>query len=410
MLGIGVVIATHVCGCGGNDDNTVTSNTASGGTGNAGSSAKELGGSAGAAGGASSSSVPTDSRVNDSPATNGVFDAAPMSDSAGNLWMSYSAVSTSPHSASLTEVRTRIAQSLDNGLTWRDVGVDPNGIDDADLQVPLAGGVVWAAWHFEVSSLLYDAADPDATKRWKLLWHRLLGLNVANITSNAIEQGWIGLSTAPSPQGPWSAERKLFTGSLYDEAAVDSFIGAPEFPLSRLASGTNQLDGCLAFTEPSMAARPDGIYVALQCASSPEKIVSLRCDRAFSTCDYVGDWLLASAAAQFSRSGESLNGFAAPELVSVNGVDYLIATPYEQQPAPDTYRGCLVFGIDSWSTASLSSNAGQPTVLKRIYGSAGSFNGACGYDPRATASGVLYNEFSAATPQFHLFASHVVLP
>ncbi len=325
--------------------------------------------------------------------------------------MSYSAVSTSPHSASLTEVRTRIAQSPDNGLTWRDVDVDPNGIAEADLQVPSDGGtVLWAAWHFEVSSLLYDAADPDTTKRWKLLWHRLLAVNVGNTTVNSVANGWIGFSTAPAPNGPWSAERKLFTGSLYDASAVDTFIGAPEFPLSRLASSTNQLDGCLAFTEPSMAARADGIYVALQCAGSPEKIISLRCDRAFSACNYVGDWLLGSEAAQFSRSGESLNGFAAPELVSINGADYLIATPYEQQPAPDTYRGCLVFGIDSWSTAALGRNSGQPAVLGRIYGSARSFNGACGYDPRATASGVLYDEYSTGAPQFHLFASHVTLP
>jgi hypothetical protein len=241
--GIGVIIAAQLCGCSGTNGNTVTSNTANGGTGSGGFTATALGGLAGVPGGAWSTPVPTEFRVSDSPATNGMFDPAPMSDSAGNLWMSYSAETTSPHSASLTEVRTRIAHSLDNGLTWRDEGVDPNGIADADLQVPGdAGGVRWAAWHFEVSSLLYDAADPVAARRWNLLWHRLLTVNVGVTTGNVVANGWIGLSTAPSPGGPWSAERKLFTGSLYDATAVDTFIGAPEFPLSRLASATSQLE------------------------------------------------------------------------------------------------------------------------------------------------------------------------
>lgn len=407
VLGIGLCFAAQAGGCSGGES---TPHAASGGTGFGGGTGTALGGSAGVPGGASSTAVATELRVTDSPATNGIFDAAPMSDAAGGLWMSYSAVSASPHSASLTEVRTRIAQSLDNGITWRDVGVDPNGIADPDLQVPAGdAGIRWAAWHFEVPSLLYDADDPDANRRWKLLWHRLLGVNIGNLTINSIENGWIGLTTAPSPSGPWSAERKLFTGSSYDPAAVDAFIGAPEFSLSRLAAGTSQLQGCVAFTEPSMAAQSDGIYVALQCAGSPEKIVSLRCDRAFSTCSYVGDWLLATEAAQFSRTGEALNGFAAPELVSVNGVDYMIVTPYEQQPAPDTYRGCLVFGIDDWPTAALGRDSGQPAVVNRVYGSAGSFNGACGYDPRATGSGILYDEYSSDSPQFHLFASHVGL-
>lgn len=335
------------------------------------------------------------------PGSNGVFDPAPMADASGNLWMSHSSVQPSSNQPTMNRVRTRIASSADRGGTWTDIGVDPNGLATADFAVPDgSGGAMWATWRFEVSRLLFDPDDIPA-RRWKMLWHRVLAINAGPIFQNS----WVGLATAPTPGGPWSAERKLFTGTAYNATDMDAFIGAPEFPLAALHPA--QLGGCIVFTEPGMLARNDGIYVSLQCATVG-KVILLRCDRTFSSCDYRGDLLAAGEAAQFSQSGQALNGFAASELVDVGGTPYLIVTGYE--PPPDTYRGCLVFRIADLGTAAVERNAGNPVLVKRVAGTAGSFNGACGYHPAADGSGIIYSEYTSATQKFHLFASRINLP
>ena len=337
-------------------------------------------------------------------ATDGIFDPSPRHDGSGNLWMSYSTVNYSTHDAALTEVRTRVASSTDGGSTWTDTGVDPNNNSVPDLQVPnpWGGGNVWADWHYEVSSLLYDPYDTDAGKRWKMLWHRALYVSNGTDSVLSVPNGWIGLSSASTPNGTWSAERKLFAGLLYN-TADNVFIGAPEIQLNALHTSLN---GCGIFTEPSMLAKSDGIYISLACMGTVSKIVGVKCDRSFTTCYYLGDFLQGSEAAQFSQSGQAINGFSATELVSADGNDYLIVTPTES----DSYRGCLAFRISDLATATLVRSNGSPTLIKRISGTSGSFNGACGYDSGATGSGIIYSEYNSSAPHFRLFASHITLP
>ncbi len=105
-----------------------------------------------------------------------------------------------------------------------------------------------------------------------------------------------------------------------------------------------------------------------------------------------------------------MDGFAATEMVSAGGTDYLIVSPFEQQPGPDTYRGCLVFQIADLSAATLLRSAGTPSLIMRLSGTPGRFNGACGYDARATGSGIIYSEYSSTTPSFRMFGSHMALP
>jgi len=335
-------------------------------------------------------------------ATRGIFDPAPRQDGSGNLWMSYSTVNTSANDANLTEVRTRIASSTNGGSTWTDVGVDPNNNSNPDMFI----SPNWTDWHYEVSSLLYDPFDPDSSKRWKMLWHRMLYVDVSGVSTLALNISWIGLSTASTPNGTWSAERKLFVGSTYNASAADPFIGAPEIHLDTLHASLN---GCAAFTEPSMLAKSDAIYISMQCLGSTGKIIEVKCNRTFSSCSYLGDFLTNSEASQFTLTGQAINGFAATELVTVGSNDYLIVTPYE--PPPDSYRGCLAFSISNLSNATLARTGGAPTLIKRISGTSGSFNGACGYDPSASNSGIIYSEYSpSSTPNFRMFASHVTLP
>jgi hypothetical protein len=341
--------------------------------------------------------------VANSPATNGIFDAAPMADGSGNLWMSYSAVTTSPNDPSLGQVFTRIASSTNAGNTWTDIGTDPTGMaSNLDFQV----GGIWVTWRYEVSRLLYDPYDADSNRRWKILWHRYATM-AGNI--RLFQNGWIGLSTASVPDGAWNTERNLFTGTLYNAAEMNAIIGAPEFPLAADFSSASELGNCTAFTEPGMLARADGIYVSLQCTGAG-KIVLLKCDHAFGTCDYLGDLLTDSEAAQFSLSGQSLDGFAASELVDVGTSTYLLVTGFETIGSDNQYRGCLVFRVSDLNTATLERSGGEPVLVKRVAGTAGSFNGACGYHAGATGSGVIYSEYSTSAPQFRLYGSHIQLP
>jgi len=239
-----------------------------------------------------------------------------------------------------------------------------------------------------------------------MLWHRVAAADIGGVQTPLFQNSWIGLSTAPAPTGPWSAERKLFTGSMCNATDMNDIIGAPELPLAAQYPGSARLGDCTVFTEPGLLPRSDGIYVSLQCTGAA-KIVLLRCDRTFA-CAYLGDLLAGSEAAQFSLAGQALDGFAASELVDAGGQTYLIVTGYE--PPPDTYRGCLVFRIADLAAAVVERSAGQPVLVKRVAGTPGSFNGACGYDARATGSGILYSEATGSVPQFHLFASHIALP
>lgn len=333
--------------------------------------------------------------------TDGVFDPSPRRDGSGNLWMSYSIVNNSTNDPSLTEVHTRIASSPDGGSTWTDAGVNPNKNAAPDFQVDIGGTTYWASWHYEVSSLLFDPFDTDASKRWKMLWHRMAYVGIGGHSAPSIENSWIGLSTASAPDGAWGDERKLFAGLLYNTAN-----GAADIQLNMLHTALN---GCGVFTEPSMLAKSDGIYISLHCLGTTSKIIGVKCDRLFSSCSYLGDFLLGSEAAQFSQSGQSFTGFSATELVSAGGNEYLTVTPTE--PPDDSYRGCLVFRVSDLPTATLYRSNNAPMLVKRLSGSSGSFNGACGYDSGATGSGIIYSEYNAtATPHFRLFASHIALP
>ncbi|MCU7918807.1 MAG: hypothetical protein KZQ95_10670 [Candidatus Thiodiazotropha sp. (ex Epidulcina cf. delphinae)] len=313
----------------------------------------------------------------------------------------------------MSQVRTRIASSQDGGASWVDVGVDPNQSNLLpDFQVTVGAEAVWVTWRFEVSRLFYDPYDTDANQRWKILWHRVAAIGSPDPAA-LYQNSWIGYSSAATPDGSWHAERKLFTGSLYNSADMDPVIGPPEFPLN--TDYSTDLGGCTLFTEPGVLARSDGICISLQCTGE-RKIVLLRCDRVFSTCDYLGDLLTAADASQFSLNGESLDFIGASELVDTETATYLIVTGVDQvipgadQPT-NRYSGCLVFRVSDLDSARVERIAGNPVLIKRVDGSSGSFNGACGYDAQADGSGIIYSEFTPiATPRFHLFSSHVILP
>lgn len=325
-------------------------------------------------------------------AAGGIFDPGPAIGGDSSLWMNYSEVDAHPDDARLPVVNSRLAKSLDGGLSWDDIGAvnlrEP-------ITLPAPNDAIPAAWIHEVARLAYDEYAPAGTE-WKLIWHRYLTIyNGAKL--RLFEHGWMGLRSAPSPEGPWSDERKLFTGLGYD-TANDVTIGAPEFPLHNVFPAASDLGEIVLYTEPALLVRPEGIYVAMLGATMDSgKIVLLRCSHDFSSVEYLGAFLDGSEAAQF---GAEFDGFSAPEFAETDSATYLMVTLTE--PPGGLYRGCLVFEIESLADATVVRQGGDPVVIESVFGDAGSFNGACGYLP----TGILYSQyFPGEDPEFRIFDS-----
>ncbi len=336
----------------------------------------------------------------------GIFDPSLARDSGSSrIWMSYSEVDNSSWPGGSDPaynhlIHTRMAFSDDAGATWSDAGILVNTSEDVVIPIDDGTGTMVdhdGTWVHEVSALVFDPDDPDPDTRWKLFWHHYLWLDGLRL----FQHGWIAMKTAPSPTGPWSAERKLFVGSIYDTAS-DAMIGSPEVHLD-LTHG--DLGSCLAFSEPGALAAGGALYLALlgaEGSSQNGRIILLRSADHGLTWTYRGTLLLNSA----DGPGLGCHGFSAPALFERGGRYFLIATPQVN----DWYSGTSVFEISDLDTASLVRDGGIPRVITRVDGTAGSFNGAAGYIPEATGSGVIYSEaFLSETPRFRIFKSRIRL-
>jgi hypothetical protein len=325
----------------------------------------------------------------------GIFDPSLQQDSGTRrLVMSYSAVEPSAMWPSQnTQINTRMAHSDDGGTTWNDDGTVNQAVDVAlPLTPPLDAGT----WVHEVSRVVHDPFAPVG-EQWLLFWHRYLEIN--NVRH--FEHGWIGLRTAsaPTPVGGWSAERKLFAGTLYD-SGNNVTIGPPEVSLSALHA---DLANCAVPTEPGALATANALYVSLYCAAvdvTQGRQVLLRKLRSNGNWEYVGTLTDNANDAQLL----GYDGFSATELMAQGGKNYLMVSPENGT----TYRGCLVFEIADLDTATLVRSGGQPVIVARINEKTGGFRGACGYEP-TSASGIMYSEAFSDNPVFRIFMSFVRL-
>jgi len=345
----------------------------------------------------------------------GVFDPSFTEDACNRIWMSYSAVNNS--SSGLRLVHTRIARGNSTGTGWDDMNISATPFNSNTEDVVSAAEPLMGTWEHEVSRLVYDPYTSDANQRWKILWHRYRfeQTTVGDVGTPRFERGWIALSTAPYATGPWSTERKLFVGVLYDlnpadKTYNDSFIGVPEYELDNLYP---DLAGCLVFTEPGMLATASGIYISLKCATAAGgagDVILLRCDNQFSagSCTYRGTMLAGTEASAyndaFGTGANSFTGFSATDLVRTGAGDYLLVTPTES----DGYRGCFAFKIANIDNAILDRDAGGAAILQQsLQGTVASFNGACGYTESNTTLGIVYSElFPGTPPQFRILPSN----
>lgn len=309
----------------------------------------------------------------------GIFDPSLVAGDGGRHVLSFSAVDPSGRWPEVNDrvVSTYIAVSEDDGRSWRRFPRPVNAARDT------GDGGQAVTWHHEVSTLVHDPAAPPA-QRWRLLWHHYPLID----GERRFEFGWLALKSADTLERLFEArEVKLFIGRGYrDEAGVGPPVSGP--PVLALQALDPELDRCVAFTEPGAFAAGGRLFLALTCAEwSPagirQKVVLLRCA---APCDpertgawsFLGTLLRPEDAARLGH-----RGYTAADFFLRDGRFFLLASPIEDQPFPEAYNGCDVFGFEDLDKARLLRETGGPKVLRRIRGAPGSFHGACAVSNRS---------------------------
>lgn len=294
----------------------------------------------------------------------GIFDPSfvyPADATAGA--MAYSSVPTQE------TIRTRVAVSTDRGATWTYVAElnQPEAVTlPSSDATECPGGSCSGRLISEVSSLVYDADDPDPARRWKLFAHRyLVGPGVAL----HYRIGTIALQTAARVEGPWTPPQKLIG---WTSPAPYSSTG-----VTTNASTLPGLADCLALTEPGALWLPGSLHLALGCVYLEGATPRIRIELLRST-DHAATWtaagtLLRPADAACLRPGASVN---AADLIAADGALHVAATPSDAAG----YHGCLVFPIADLAAAQVVRGAdGVATPSRLIATAPARFAGACAY-------------------------------
>jgi hypothetical protein len=330
------------------------------------------------------------------PGEMGIFDPSLEWDGhTQTLWMSYSSARANPNPiADAARIAIRLAYSKDRGKTWKDISYSI--FEPSDISLPKRPPHDQGIWQYEVSSLVHDPGAPQR-EQWKVFAFRYLKISAGRVN----EHSWIALKTASSPSGPWSKERKLFTGFIYNKGS-DPFLGPPEI---RLHDFHRDLKSCAAFTEPGALAKKDALYLSLSCEtgkSKKNKIILLKLSQPSGTWSYRGTFLSYPQAKE-----KGFEKFTASDMFSVGNKDYLMVSPENKK---GLYKGCRVFAIDDLENAKLETKMGGLLLQTEVPDSGGELNGACTYDSAAVQTGILSFERydpRKEMPFLRIFKTHI---
>jgi hypothetical protein len=331
--------------------------------------------------------------ANDAPAA-GIFDPSIVypAGAAGGA-MAYSAVPDQ------MTIETHVAVSSDDGATWTEVA-QANAPEAATISSSDAnecpGGACSGNLISEVSSLIYDATDPDPQKRWKLFAHRYL---IGPGTTLHYRIGTITLQTAPGPDGPWTTPAKWIG---WNSPAAYTSTG--------VATNANALAGtsdCLALTEPGALVLPASIELAVGCiyldAGAPKIRIEL-----LRSADHAASWqsvgtLLRADDSECGATGASIN---AADLFASGGTEYVIASPSDSSG----YHGCLVFPIADIAAGKIRRDAsGRALPSRDLAPSPSQFSGACTFADGAGGYTMPVGYLGTSRP-FRIFRTGVTVP
>jgi len=240
---------------------------------------------------------------------------------------------------------------------------------------PCSGSVVR-----EVSSLIVDEADPDASRRLKVFAHSYI---VTNGTALHYDWGRISLYTAPAPEGPWSAEQPLL-----------GWRGASPFStegVRQVLTDLAPLADCLIFTEPGAlalgGARPL-LLLALGCASAPAqpgdaapiRVVLVASADFGATWAYVSELVSAADAASLGSEvpqTDAADLFVAPNAAGALAIFLSVSPSRLLWPGFVGYAGCAVLQLAANASGVVRDAAGRPVVERAVEPDGLAFSGAC---------------------------------
>ena len=239
---------------------------------------------------------------------------------------------------------TRIAFTSD-GVSFTYAG-DANS--DADVTVTTTDTTVCGAATcdgllvHETSSLLYDATNPDTTKRFKLFDYSYVIVPGASPPAQHA-WGYVGLYTASDPGKSWSPGTKALGWS----STAD---GVSSQDAATVLSTVAALQDCAAFTEPAAVVDPASgdLYMALGCATgTSSRVVLVHSSDHAATFTYVGVLL---SAADGTALGSTTPGVMPTDFVVDGGTTYLVVSTLGTTPtvqyAPSGYTSCTTVVVD----------------------------------------------------------------
>ncbi|MCA9626821.1 MAG: exo-alpha-sialidase [Myxococcales bacterium] len=322
---------------------------------------------------------------------NGAFDPSVATDPvSGRVWMSYSSIDGPVGEG---KVSTWLVHSDDGGQTWCGAARINAAEDVTAADRPPGHESEPSHWSHEVSALVIDASAP-AAERWKLFWHRYLHAEDTDpkTEDRRFEFGWLALRAAATPEALFDAPEQVILAAeaYYAAPAIQSYnerFGSAKYRLCDLSS---DLKDCLVATEPAALSGDGGLQLWMGCGSlSGLRIISL--ELAGGSLSYLGAPLAPSDAAALDPA---FSGFNAPDAYrDANSDAQLLVSPV----GGGLYKGCLRYSVAGGAVTS------APSVVK-AHPAGALLSGACAYDPGLTATGTLFGEIHADTPQLRLFA------
>jgi hypothetical protein len=231
----------------------------------------------------------------------------------------------------------------------------------------------------EVSSLVFDASDPNPSQAVKVFTHSYLVLPPPASTLR-YDWGYLALHTAANLTGPFASQPLLGWASSSPLSTTGVRQVLTELP---------ELAHCLAFSEPGVLATPQGtLLLALTCITPPSppaptapptiSIVLL------TSASHGQSWAYAGTAVQGQEAEGLLPGqgalpqLSAPDLFATEESTFLSITPATPLwPGLTGYSGCLVLQLNGNLTGVVRDGQGAPVVHRVLRTDGLAFNGAC---------------------------------
>lgn len=318
-------------------------------------------------------------------------------------WLAYSSVK-GDYKPIGQYVHTHLARSTDGGAHWEFIKA-LNTSTNGTLTLP-DGKQLPGVWRYEVPTLVCDAADPDASRRWKLFVHYYFW---APKRDRMVIYGWIALRTAADPAKEWSADVPLFGAGKN-----------PLAPYHQTRVDLNALDPSLknsiAYSEPGALAHDGRLYLSLS-ALQPRlglggirvghTIVMLASDDHGESWRFVRKLLDNDDAVRFGA-----DAFDGSSLAEDGGRFFLLASPMRRGKVPEVHHGTAAFEFESLTEGRLRRDTnGLPAVATYFAPQPGIFSivgaGQATYHAANVNGGLIFPQFNLkAYPEvFQIFST-----